>query len=84
MSTCQTMRKRTRQLWYCLILAGGLSTLSACATLGPEYQPWKNWSLGLGLESMSAKLQVKEESSYPGLDFNESMGSGFNGPSGFM
>jgi hypothetical protein len=44
-----------------------------------EHKPWKHWAFGLGLETMSMKIQVQEETSWPGFDFDGTVGFGFNG-----
>jgi len=47
--------------------------------IGLEYKPWRHWSFGLALETMSIKAQVKDKTDWPGLDFDGSLTFGFQG-----
>jgi len=46
--------------------------------LAVEYNPWKNWGFGLGLESFKIKLKA-EGNDYPNLDFNGEVKMSFIG-----
>lgn len=44
-----------------------------------EHKPWKHFAYGLGLEHMSMEVTANEETIWPGLDFDGTVGFGFSG-----
>jgi len=44
-----------------------------------EYNPWKHVGLGLGFDSLSAMVEVKEDTDWPGIDFKGEVDFNYTG-----
>ena len=44
-----------------------------------EYNPWKHVGLGLGFDSLSARLEVKDDTDWPGVDFKGKVDFNYTG-----
>ena len=52
--------------------------------LGLEWRPLKHWGFGVAVEAMDIKVNVNEETSWPGLDFDGMFKFGFKGARGYV
>jgi hypothetical protein len=44
-----------------------------------EYNPWKHVGLGLGFDSLSAMVEVKDDTDWPGVDFKGEVDFNYTG-----